>query len=159
MRIEISISEQTLAVFDADESVLHHYTVSSAANGTGQQMDSYCTPLGLHVIEEKFGAGMPENTVFVGRSSTGEIYDISMRESEPDRDWILTRIIWLGGCESGYNKDGEVDTHSRYIYLHGCPDDVQMGIPGSKGCIRMRNKDIVELFKSVQVGTPVQINA
>ena len=118
---------------------------------------SYCTPLGAHIIRAKIGAGFPENTVFVGRRPTGELYTPELSEQFPKRDWILTRILWLSGCEVGFNRLGDVDTMRRYIYIHGSPDSVHMGEPGSIGCIRMRNADIVELFDLVPAGTPVNI--
>jgi len=118
---------------------------------------SYCTPLGAHIIRAKIGAGLPENTVFVGRRPTGELYTPELSAQFPNRDWILTRILWLSGCEVGFNRLGDVDTMRRYIYIHGSPDSVHMGQPGSIGCIRMRNADIVELFDLVPAGTPVNI--
>ena len=118
---------------------------------------SYCTPLGAHIIRAKIGAGLPENTVFVGRRPTGELYTPELSAQFPKRDWILTRILWLSGCEVGFNRLGDVDTMRRYIYIHGSPDSVHMGQPGSIGCIRMRNADIVELFDLVPAGTPVNI--
>ena len=133
------------------------YPISSALKGSGQDSGSYCTPLGQHIIRAKIGAGQPENTVFVGRRPTGEIYSPELAEQFPGRDWILTRILWLSGCEVGFNRLGGVDTMRRYIYIHGSPDSVQMGQPGSIGCIRMRNADIVELFDRVAAGTPVNI--
>jgi lipoprotein-anchoring transpeptidase ErfK/SrfK len=95
--------------------------------------------------------------VFVGRRPTGELYTPELSEQFPKRDWILTRILWLSGCEVGFNRLGDVDTMRRYIYIHGSPDSVHMGEPGSIGCIRMRNADIVELFDLVPAGTPVNI--
>lgn len=121
-------------------------------------MNSYCTPLGKHRVRAKIGAGEPVNTVFRGRRPTGEIYQCGMRESEPGRDWILTRILWLSGLEAGFNRLGDVDTMRRYIYIHGCPDEVMLGHPGSRGCIRMRNSDVVELFDATPIDTPVLIH-
>lgn len=103
------------------------------------------------------GKGCPPDTVFVGRRPTGEIYSPSLREASPGRDWILTRILWLSGLEPGRNRLGNVDTMRRYIYIHGSPDDVAMGVPGSHGCVRMRNSDIIELFDMVEAGTRVLI--
>ncbi len=121
-------------------------------------MDSECTPRGEHMIAEKIGANCLENTVFVGRLPTGEMYEPALRELHPGRDWILTRILWLEGVEAGRNKGGNVDTYNRYIYIHGSPDDVEMGCPGSHGCIRMSNKDVVELFELVEAGDRVTIH-
>ena len=157
MHINISIKNQTLTLSD-DGKQIKQYSVSTAKNGPGELMDSECTPCGKHIISEKIGDGAAVNSVFVGRVATGEIYQPSLREQHPDRDWILTRIIWLSGMEEGKNKGGKVDSHDRYIYIHGSPDDVDMGKPGSRGCVRMRNDGIIELFELIEVGTEVVIN-
>jgi len=154
--IEINISRQTLTLF-AGNDVIKQYTISTAKNGPGEQMDSECTPRGKHLIHEKIGAGCEANTVFVGREATGELYHPELREQFPDRDWILTRILWLSGCEAGRNKGGNVDSYDRYIYIHGGPDDVAMGVPGSRGCVRMQNDDMIELFDLVETETTVNI--
>jgi len=154
--IEINISRQTLTLF-AGNDVIKQYTISTAKNGPGEQMDSECTPRGKHLIHEKIGAGCEANTVFVGREATGELYHPELREQFPDRDWILTRILWLSGCEEGRNKGGNVDSYDRYIYIHGGPDDVAMGVPGSRGCVRMQNDDMIELFDLVETETTVNI--
>jgi hypothetical protein len=154
--IEINISRQTLTLF-AGNDVIKQYTISTAKNGPGEQMDSECTPRGKHLIHEKIGAGCEANTVFVGREATGELYHPELREQFPDRDWILTRILWLSGCEAGRNKGGNVDSYDRYIYIHGGPDDVAMGVPGSRGCVRMQNDDMIELFDLVKTETAVNI--
>ena len=155
-RIEISIAEQSLKLFEGDRCICS-YTVSTGLNGIGEKQDSYCTPRGYHVIAEKIGDHCAINTVFVGRRPTGEIYSPDLRQSHPDRDWILTRILWLEGTEDGRNQGGDVDSRNRYIYIHGSPDDVDMGKPGSRGCIRMRNNDVIELFDAVEAGTQVLI--
>lgn len=134
------------------------YPVSTARNGTGQKNGSLCTPLGRHVVRARIGAGQPENTVFVGRRPTGERYTTALGAQFPQRDWILTRILWLSGCEVGFNRLGDVDTMRRHIYIHGCPDNVPMGVPGSHGCIRMRNADVIDLFDRVAAGTVVEIS-
>lgn len=157
MKININIKSQLLDLIDNQGKILSQYPISSALKGTGQDSGSYCTPLGRHIIRAKIGADQPENTVFVGRRPTGEIYSAELAEQFPGRDWILTRILWLSGCEVGFNRLGGVDTMRRYIYIHGSPDSVQLGQPGSIGCIRMRNADIVELFDRVPAGTPVNI--
>ena len=157
MKINIKIDTQRLDLINNQGEVVCSYTISSARNGTGQMTGSYCTPLGAHIIRAKIGAGLPENTVFVGRRPTGELYTPELSEQFPKRDWILTRILWLSGCEVGFNRLGDVDTMRRYIYIHGSPDSVHMGEPGSIGCIRMRNADIGELFDLVPAGTPVNI--
>lgn len=158
MNININISTQTLDLNNNQGDLVRRYSISSARNGTGQATGSYCTPLGAHIVRAKIGGGLPENTVFVGRRPTGEIYTPELSARFPNRDWILTRILWLSGCEVGFNRLGDVDTMRRYIYIHGSPDSVHMGQPGSIGCIRMRNADIVELFDQIESGTPVTIS-
>jgi L,D-transpeptidase YbiS len=157
MKINIRIPTQQLDLLDNAGKVLRHYAVSTAANGVGEISGSYCTPRGKHIIRAKIGAGQPENTVFVGRRPTGEIYTPELGAKFPMRDWILTRILWLSGCEVGFNRLGNNDTMRRYIYIHGTPDSVPLGLPGSQGCIRMRNADLVELFDIVPAGTAVEI--
>ena len=152
--IEIDINEQRLRLCDGRK-VLKEYSVSTAKNGAGELLDSECTPRGEHVIAEKIGQECSENTVFVSRQPTGEKYTPELRQQFPDRDWILTRILWLQGAEPGKNLGGNVDSHERFIYIHGAPDDVAMGRPGSRGCIRMRNQDVIELFEMVETGTRV----
>ena len=157
MRIEISIQHQTLTLFDNFGSVKAKYSVSTAANGVGCEKDSGCTPLGNHIIRAKIGAGSDLNTVFVGRRRTGEICTPELMAQFPNRDWILTRILWLSGTEIGKNRLGNVDTMQRYIYIHGSPDSAEMGKVGSHGCVRMRNADVIALFDWVELGTPVLI--
>jgi L,D-transpeptidase YbiS len=156
----INIVQQTLTLSSAVETRI--YRVSTALNGVGEAEGSECTPRGQHVISEKIGEELPINTVLRGREPTGEIYDTSLALEHPTRDWILTRILWLTGLEEGMNAgrntDGiNVDSHARYIYIHGTPDSEPMGEPKSHGCIRMRNQDIVDLFEHVEVGTLVTI--
>ena len=157
-RLVLSSAQQRLQGFDARGELLAQYSVSTGANGMGEQNGSECTPRGAHIIRAKIGQGQPANSVFVGRRPTGELYQPALRAKFPQRDWILTRILWLSGTEPGKNRLGEVDTMRRYIYIHGSPDDVAMGAPGSRGCIRMRNADIIELFDRVPVGTPLDIS-
>ncbi len=154
--LHISIASQRLQLRAGDR-VRHEYPVSTARNGAGETDGSGCTPRGWHVIRIKIGAGCAPDTVFVGRRPTGEIYTPALRAQFPDRDWILTRILWLSGSEPGRNRGGKVDTLRRYIYIHGCPDDVAMGTAGSHGCIRMRNSDLIELFDQVTTGQRVLI--
>lgn len=158
MHIEISIPAQTLTLFDDHGGQVTRYAVSTAANGVGCIKNSGCTPLGSHVIRAKIGQGSAENTVFVGRRPTGEVYTPALKQAFPERDWILTRILWLSGTEPGKNRLGNVDTMQRYIYIHGTPDETVLGEPGSHGCVRMRNADLIELFDRVPVGTTVHIH-
>jgi lipoprotein-anchoring transpeptidase ErfK/SrfK len=155
-RIEISIAQQSLRWLD-EYGTERLYSVSTAKNGPGEQRGSYCTPRGRHIVRARIGAGRALNTVFRARRPTGEIWTPELQARFPGRDWILTRILWLSGCEPGFNRLGSVDTMRRYIYIHGSPDAVPMGSPGSIGCIRMRNRDIVELFDLVPARTPVAI--
>ena len=158
MRIEISISSQTLTLFDHFGGVKAKYSISTAANGAGCEKNSGCTPLGQHIVRAKIGADAAPNTVFVGRRPTGEICTPELMAKFPDRDWILTRILWLSGKEVGKNRLGNVDTMQRYIYIHGTPDGTEMGQIGSHGCVRMRNREMISLFDLVAVGTPVLIS-
>lgn len=157
MKITISIPEQRLRLTDNSGAELKSYPVSTALNGPGEIRDSGCTPRGRHIIRAKIGAGCAENTVFVGRRVTGEIYSPALGEQFPRRDWMLSRILWLSGCEVGFNRLGNCDSMQRYIYIHGTPDTEPMGEPRSHGCVRMRNTDVMELFDLVPVGTPVEI--
>lgn len=157
MHIDIDIGKQTLRLFDG-ETLLREYAVSTAANGVGQQEGSGCTPLGRHRIRARIGTGQPRGTVFVGRRPTGEVWSPQLAAEHPQRDWILTRILWLSGEEHGVNRLGNVDSMRRFIYIHGTPDSEPMGIPCSHGCVRMRNADVLELFDLVPVGCPVLIH-
>ncbi|BBI99874.1 L,D-transpeptidase [Ferrigenium kumadai] len=159
MKIDIHIPAQTLTLFDDEGKVLRRYSVSTALRGVGEENGSYCTPRGKHVVRAKIGAGQPPNAVFIRRRPTGEVYAPELEERYPERDWILTRILWLSGREPGYNRFGSCDTMRRYIYIHGTPDSVPMGVPGSHGCVRMRNTELVELFDLVPAGTEVEIFA
>ncbi|MGH6625758.1 MAG: L,D-transpeptidase family protein [Burkholderiaceae bacterium] len=154
----MSIRRQRLCLYRQGE-LVREFVVSTAKNGVGEQEGSGCTPRGAHVVRAKIGTGCAEGTVFVGRRPTAQMFSPKLAQEHPQRDWILTRILWLSGREPGRNRFGSVDTLRRYIYIHGCPDGLPMGIPASHGCIRMRNADVVELFDSVQVGTPVRIEA
>lgn len=158
MKINISISRQQLDLIDGDNNIIKQYLVSTAKNGVGQERGSFCTPLGLHIVRAKIGAGQPVNTVFIRRRPTGEIYTPELGKRYPNRDWILTRILWLSGCERGFNRLGSVDTMRRYIYIHGSPDTAVMGKPGSIGCIRMQNYDLLDLFDRVETGISVMLS-
>ena len=133
------------------------YLVSTAKRGAGEMNGSLCTPRGRHIVRARIGAGQPLNTVFVRRRPTGEVWTPELHAKFPGRDWILTRILWLSGCEPGRNRLGDVDTMRRYIYIHGSPDSAEMGKPGSIGCVRMRNADILELFERVPPYMRVEI--
>jgi lipoprotein-anchoring transpeptidase ErfK/SrfK len=156
-RIEVSLARQTLELLDDSGATLESFSVSTARKGAGEVSGSFCTPRGRHIIRAKIGDGAPVNTVFVRRRPTGEIYSPELGAQYPGRDWMLTRIMWLSGCEVGRNRLGNVDTMRRYIYIHGSPDSAEMGKPGSIGCVRMRNADLLQLFGRVSAGTRVNI--
>ena len=157
MKIKIHISTQQLELLDDAGVVMRRFAVSTALKGAGEMSGIYCTPRGRHIIRAKIGAGCAKNTVFVRRRPTGEIYTPALGEKFPERDWILTRILWLSGCEVGYNRLGICDTMRRYIYIHGTPDTEPLGVAKSHGCIRMHNVDLLSLFDAVHVGTAVEI--
>lgn len=154
-RLRISIAQQLLECHSA--AGVRSYIISTALKGAGEHMGSFQTPRGRHVIRAKIGAGCPVGAVLVGRRATGEIYTPELGLAAPQRDWILSRILWLSGREPGRNRGGDVDTLRRFIYIHGSPDEGEFGVPRSHGCIRMRNADIVELFDLVETGDNVEI--
>lgn len=155
-RIRVTLANQQLVLHEANGE-RRVYQVSTALNGAGERVNSECTPRGLHRVRLVIGHGCPANAVFTGRRFTGEIYSEDLAESHPGRDWILSRILWLTGTEPGLNRGGECDTLRRYIYIHGTPDSEPVGIPRSHGCIRMRNRDVIDLARRVGPGTPVLI--
>ena len=155
--LNIDIANQLLSIITLGNKVLS-YPISTAKNGVGELKGSECTPRGWHTIRAKIGASQPLQTVFIGRRPTGEIYSTELAKLHPHRDWILTRILWLGGLEPHKNRYGNVDSTWRYIYIHGSPDDSITGIPLSHGCIRMKNADLIALFNRIQVGIKVYIH-
>lgn len=157
MKLRISLARQALELFADDGALLKTYPVSTALAGAGEQSGSYQTPRGRHLVRAKIGDGAPLNAVFVGRRPTGEIWTPEFAAQHPGRDWVLTRILWLSGCEPGRNRLGVCDTMRRYIYIHGTADTAPMSKPASHGCIRMRNADIIELFDRVPVYSVVDI--
>lgn len=159
MKIEIDIAKQQLRLRDEGGVLVRHYPVSTAANGVGEKDGSNCTPRGRHLVRARIGAGQPIGAVFVGRRPTGEVWTPELHAQFPGRDWMLTRLLWLSGCEPGFNRLREVDTMRRMIYIHGTPDSEVLGRPGSHGCVRMRNEDIAELFDLVPPYTAVEIEA
>ena len=154
--LRVSLGDQCLAVVEG-HAVVGEYPVSTAFRGAGERHGSGCTPRGWLVIRARIGAGCPRGTVFIGRRPTGEHYDEAMAARFPDRDWILSRILWLGGLEPGFNRYGDVDTARRYIYIHGSPDRGVDGTAASHGCIRMRQDDVITLFDQIPAGTWVRV--
>lgn len=157
MQIRVDLGRQCLELFGKDGACIRRYAVSTGERGAGERVGSLCTPRGRHRIRARIGAGAPAGAVFRGRRPTGEVWTAEFAAAHPGRDWILSRILWLCGEEPGRNRGGEVDTMRRYIYLHGTGDDQPMGVARSHGCVRMRNRDIVELFELVPAGTVVEI--
>ncbi len=155
--LDISIPKQQLDLIE-NSNIVISYPISTALNGSGERMGSECTPTGWHKIRAKIGSSQPINSVFTGRRLTGEIYSSQLSKQFPDRDWVLSRVLWLGGLEPGKNRYGQVDSTWRYIYIHGCPDELMTGKPESHGCIRMKNQDVIDLFEQIVVGTPVYIH-
>ena len=158
MKLLVSVARQSMSLVDEAGVLIKEYPISTAKAGVGEISGSYQTPRGRHIIRAKIGAGQPENTVFVRRRPTGERWTPALAEQHPGRDWILTRILWLSGCEAGFNRLGDRDTMRRYVYIHGSPENAEMGKPGSHGCIRMRNADIVELFEQIPCYSEVLIS-
>ncbi|MGR0305292.1 cell wall-recycling L,D-carboxypeptidase ElsL [Acinetobacter beijerinckii] len=152
--ILIDLAQQTLHLPKHNK----FYVISSGKNGIGEQENSGKTPRGWHQVAQKIGLDAQENSVFIARQATGEIYDQQLAQQFPERDWILSRILWLDGLEVGFNKGEGCDTFRRYIYIHGTPDTEPMGIPMSHGCIRMRNKDVIELFQLISEQALVYIS-
>ena len=153
--ILIDLAKQTLSL----PKFAKCYVISSGKNGIGETENSGKTPRGWHKIAKKFGADQPKNAVFKARVPTGEVYDAHLAAQFPERDWILSRILWLQGLEQGFNLGNGVDTFNRYIYIHGTPETEQMGIPLSHGCIRMKNDDVIELYRLVDIEALVYISA
>ncbi|MBN2562890.1 MAG: L,D-transpeptidase [Phycisphaerae bacterium] len=130
------------------------YACSTAAKGTGNLTGSNKTPLGWHEVQERYGEGLPPGAVFKERKYTEEIWS----PGEPaQKDLILSRIMWLRGLEPGVNAGPGVDSHARYIYIHGTAAEDRLGAPASMGCVRLANEDVIRLFDQTRSGTPVLI--
>lgn len=157
LHIRVDVAAQCLELW-RDGRLEAAWPVSTARKGVGERSGSEQTPRGRHYVRARIGRGLPRGAVLRGRRPTGEVWSAELARAQPGRDWILTRILWLCGCEPGRNRLGEVDSQRRYIYIHGTPDSEPMGVPLSHGCIRMRNDDILELFERVPAGTPVDID-
>jgi len=155
--IKINVTQQQLTLHDDNGELLHQYSVSTSKHGIGSQNGSEQTPLGLHRIKDKLGGAMPVNEVFIGRVPHGNLEECKERGVELPDDVIMSRIMWLEGMEPGKNQGGYVDTYQRYIYIHGTNHEENIGVPSSIGCIRMRNRDIVDLYRLVEVGSEVLI--
>lgn len=154
--LHIDLAAQRLRLW-RDGEICAEYAVSTARNGAGELNGSERTPRGWHRVRARIGGGCRAGTVFVARRPSGELYTEALGRAQPERDWILSRILWLCGCEPGKNRLGNVDSMRRYIYIHGCPDSEPVGEPRSHGCIRMRNTDVIALYEQVPAGMPVLI--
>ena len=154
--IVVSIHKQKLYANYPDGS-RKSYRISSSAYGIGNTEGSNKTPLGLHNVAEKFGQGLPIGAELVGRRFTGRIAPLIHKAVDIPEDVITTRILWLDGLEPGVNKGGSIDSHSRYIYIHGTAEEGLIGQPASHGCIRMYNADVIELFDATPEGSLVYI--
>lgn len=152
--VVIDLAQQTLSLPKHNK----FYVISSGKNGIGEQENSGKTPRGWHRVAQKVGENAPQNSVFIARQPTGEVYDQQLAQQFPQRDWILSRILWLDGLEQGFNHGEGCDTFKRYIYIHGTPDTEPMGIPMSHGCIRMKNDEIIELFDLISEDALVYIS-
>jgi len=156
LRLVVSVAQQRLSLMRGNQ-LIKEYPVSTSRYGTGSEDGSFRTPLGAHRIREKHGAGEPVNQVFTGRQPIGVLDDLlASGQALPD-DIITSRILWLEGLEPGTNCGEGIDSYARYIYIHGTNEEQQIGTPASHGCIRMRNRDVIELFDQVETGTRVDI--
>ncbi|MDX8382533.1 MAG: L,D-transpeptidase [Ghiorsea sp.] len=151
--VKISIAQQML-YHRRPTGVVCAYPVSTARKGAGNQQGSWQTPLGKHRIDAKIGENMPKFTAFVGRMPVATFHPSIKAQRQ---DWILSRILWLSGMQTGINRRGKVDSRQRYIYIHGTNEEENMGSPASHGCIRMTNDDVIHLFAHVRLGESVVI--
>lgn len=157
MEIEISITNQELILRD-DSGVIKTYKISTSKFGEGSTENSFKTPLGKHEIKKMIGKDVIIGGRFIGRVHTGEVFPIySDQEIYVKEDVVQSRILWLSGLEENINKGEGIDSFSRYIYIHGTPEEWLLGSKASKGCIRMSNKDVIDLFDRVQIGMTVYI--
>ncbi len=155
--ININVTQQQLKLLDEDGKLIQQYPVSTSKYGTGSENGSEKTPLGLHRIKDKLGGAMPVNEVYINRVPHGSLEECQQRGDNLPDDVIMSRILWLEGMEPGRNQGGYVDTYQRYIYIHGSNHEDSIGTPESIGCIRMRNQDVVDLYRLVEVGSEVLI--
>lgn len=152
----ISIENQEL-YYIRNKTVVNTFIISSSKYGTGNENGSNKTPLGIHKVKEKHGEDTPLNGIMVGRIFNGKIAKVYHDTTRSKTDDITTRILWLEGMEEGKNKGIGIDSYKRYIYIHGTSEEGRLGMPASHGCIRMKNKDIIDLYRIIEVGTLVLI--
>lgn len=156
--ILVGMGSQTLTLFDATGQMRGRYTVSTARLGAGERENSLQTPRGWHRVCERIGDGATPDTIIYHRAVTPWHYTAQLHADYPDKDWVLARILWLCGLEPGKNQGEGVDSHDRAIYIHGAGDHVAFGTPTSRGCVRMRTREVVELYARVPLGTDVLID-
>jgi lipoprotein-anchoring transpeptidase ErfK/SrfK len=152
----VDTQNQVLRVFHGHQ-YEHSFSVSTSSRGTGCEVDSLKTPVGVHRISHKIGHDQPAGMIFRGREPTGEIAAISHSTQPSGDDLITSRILWLRGQEHGINAGSGVDSHDRYIYIHGTNEEGCLGQPVSHGCIRMANAGVIELFDLIDADTLVVI--
>ncbi len=158
--IFVSIEKQTLYHIKREKSIekiFNSYTISSSEYGVGNNYGSNKTPTGLHIIKKKYGDETPINGRLIGREFTGQIAKIYYDNTRSETDDITSRVLWLSGMEEGKNKGKKIDSFNRYIYIHGTSEEGRIGTPASHGCIRMKNKDVIELYEKIKIGTLVLI--
>ena len=154
--IFVSIKKQRIYHIKND-TIIKEYIISSSAYGVGSEAGSNKTPLGLHKIRQKYGEETPINGRMVGRVFYGKIATIYKDNTKSKKDDVTTRILWLEGLEQGKNKGEGIDSFKRYIYIHGTSEEGHLGTPSSHGCIRMKNKEVIDLYNKVAIGTLVLI--
>jgi hypothetical protein len=155
--MKVSVVQQKLFLMSSIDT-LRSYDISTSKNGIGSEQDSYMTPLGLHSVVEKYGEGAPEGTIFISRIKTSKIAPIEFDTISTGVEYVTSRILRLAGLEFGLNQGENIDSYERYIYIHGTHEEGLIGRPASKGCIRMRNKEVIELFDLVPIGTTIRID-
>ncbi len=153
----VKVDEQRLYVLEG-QACLATYPVSTSRYGTGEKQDSYKTPRGVHCVAEKIGADAGFAEIFQSRKRTHRIAEIEPGETRTDEELITSRILWLAGLEEGVNRGSGVDSHARYIYIHGTHEEGLIGQPASVGCVRMKNRDVMELFDRLEVSSLVIIS-
>jgi lipoprotein-anchoring transpeptidase ErfK/SrfK len=165
-RFSKQLSEYVIVIVASEQKqyLLHHgqplqqYIISTSEFGLGNKANSNKTPLGVHVVTEKYGDNAKIGTIFRSRGNTGRTAKILTEEGQRSKaDNVTTRILWLSGLEKGVNKGKSIDSHKRYIYIHGTDEEGRLGAPASHGCIRMRNQAVIDLYQTVPIGTLVVI--
>ena len=154
--IYVSIKTQKLYHIQKN-TIIKEYIISSSAYGIGSEAGSNKTPIGLHCIKEKYGGKTPLYGKMRERIFQGNIATIYTDKTKSKTDDITSRILWLEGLEKGKNSGKGIDSFDRYIYIHGTSEEGRLGKPTSHGCIRMKNKEVIDLYKIVEVGTLVLI--